>query len=72
MGEAGLPRYHVSWTGEKGVGGLSLDSMPEGVQATEGAGVGGERVGPIGKYGKEEALSDAVAMEGPNAGTAGG
>ena len=43
--------------------------MPEAVHTLEGTGVGGEKVGPIGEYGEEKALGDAVAQKWPDAST---
>ena len=38
--------------------------MPEAVHASESVRVRGEEIGPVGKYGKEETLGNAVAKEG--------
>jgi len=43
--------------------------VPEAVHTLEGTGVGGEKVGPIGEYGEEKALGDAVAQKWPDAST---
>jgi len=46
--------------------------VPEAVHASGRRGVRSEEVGPIREYGKEEAIGNAVAKEGLNAGAWGG
>jgi len=68
-GEAGLPGKDGGGGGEQVVRGPSLDPVPEAVHASERGVVWGEEVRPIGEYGEEEAAGDAVAKEGPDAGS---
>jgi len=63
-GQAGFTRQAGGRRGEELVCCPSLNCMPEAVHASDGVGVGGEEVGTVGKYGKEEAMGDAVAQEG--------
>jgi len=58
--------------GEKVVRCPSLHPRPKAVHSPEWRGVRGEQVDPLGKYWKEEAISDVVAEVGPDARPRGG
>jgi len=45
----------------------SLNPMPKAVHSPECRGIQGEQVNPVGEYRKEEAISDTMAKEGPDA-----
>jgi len=47
-GEASLSGQDGGWGRVEGVGGPSLDSVPEAIDALEGTRVGGVEVGPVG------------------------
>jgi len=66
-GEASLPGQDGGRGRERVVCGPSLDPVPEAVHASERGGVWGEEVGSVSEYGREEAVGNAVRVEGSNA-----
>jgi len=59
--ETGLAGEYGGGRGEKVICCPALDPVPEAVHASDRGGVWSEEVGPICKYGEEEAIGDAVA-----------
>ena len=59
--ETGLAGKYGGGRGDEVVCCPTLDPVPEAVHASECGGVWSEEVGPIRKYGEEEAVGDAVA-----------
>ena len=71
-GEAGLPGQDGGGGGEKVVRRPSLDPVPEAIHASERSLVWGEEVGTVSEYGEEEAVGNAMAEQGSDAGPRGG